>query len=768
MTDKLIDLPRRALAGALLALAVGAVITVAMTAGGPPPPRPASTPAEQFSADRAMQHLVRFATEPRPLGSPAAARTRDYAVERLRAEGFDVRVQRAVGARSAPGLATFGRVDNVVATLPGTASTGTVLLAAHYDSAAMGPGASDDGAAVAAALETARALRASGPLRNDVVVLLTDGEEDGVLGAEAYVRRHPTPRHSVLLNFEARGTGGPSLMFETSRDNAGLVRAFADAAPRPHGDSSMVEIYRALPNNTDFTPLSKAGYRGMNFAYIQHGSHYHTATDSIANLDRGSLQHHGATMLGLARTFGKADIPKLDTGNDVTYFRLPGLMVVYPGALAGVLAGASVLALAGLVAAARSRRLLSLPRTALAAFSAIVPLIVAIVLAEVVWLVLAGVRPAYDQMGGLVHRPVPYRCAVAAITGFALLLWYLPLRRRLGPAALAVGALAWPTGLGVLLAVVAPGAAFLCTLPALGAALGGLGAVLLPRGRGIALGAGVAVPALLLPVWAQAVFDGMGLALAGVPALAIALLGLTLLPIVELVLPAPRLRTTLVVPAAALATSAALIVAGLAFDTFDRTHPRRTHLAYVRDADTQAAHWVSGDSAPPSWTRKLVPVRDTGELPPGYARGPLWTGPAPLVTAAAPDVTVLGHAGDTYKLHVAAGKGARSVTLRFERPITEATAAVPRAGSAKATVRGTRRRTWPGEVRFRGLPRTGAVITVRVPGGGRVTAIAETPGLPGLHGTPRPDGIIPSTREDGDLTAITRTYRLDTSLRRGT
>lgn len=51
----------------------------------------------------------------------------------------------------------------------------------------MGPGASDDAAAVAAMLETVRAL-GDVELRNDLVFLMTDGEEDGVLGAEAFVR----------------------------------------------------------------------------------------------------------------------------------------------------------------------------------------------------------------------------------------------------------------------------------------------------------------------------------------------------------------------------------------------------------------------------------------------------------------------------------------------------------------------------------------------------------------------------------------------------
>ncbi|MFG2015419.1 M20/M25/M40 family metallo-hydrolase [Actinomadura geliboluensis] len=759
MKEKLIDMPRRALAGVLGLVALGAIVFAAAVTDGPPRPLPADAPAGEFSAARALGHLDRFATEPRPIGSAASKRTREYLVGRLRAEGFGVQVQRAVGASSSTGLATFGLVENVVATLPGSDSTGTVMLAAHYDSAAMGPGASDDGAAVAAILETARALRQQGPLRNDLVLLLSDGEEDGVLGAEAFVREHPLGRAGgVLLNFEARGAGGPALMFETTRRNAGLVGAFADAAPRPHGDSSMVEIYRMLPNNTDFTPLSEAGFRGMNFAWVERGSHYHTATDSIANLDRGSLQHHGATMLALARTLGDTDLADLDDGGDATYFRLPGMMVTYPGALVPLLTVLSVAVFGALVVTVRKRRLASLPRMMVAAVSAVLPLLLAAVLAQVLWSVLAGVRPEYDTMGGLLHRPVPYRAAVAALTVLALFLWYAPLRRRLGPAALAVGALAWPTGLGVLLTWAAPGAAFLCALPALTCALGGLGAVLLPRGRFGALMLGMPAPTLLLPAWAHAVFDGMGLALAGVPALALALFGLTLLPLAELALPE---RRTVLVVASVLALSVALAVTGLAADTVDRSRPHRTHLAYVIAADSGIAHWVSGDTDPGPWTRRYATGRDLGGLPPGYARNLRWTGPAHPTRAAEPEVRVVSRDGDAFRLRVTAGRGARSVTLRFDHPVTEASATVRGHAPARVTVSGVRRKTWPGEVRFRGLPADGASITVRVPSGGRLTAIAETDGLTAAPGfVPPPPGLVPSTREDGNLTAVTRTYTL--------
>jgi hypothetical protein len=768
MKGKLIDVPRRTLAGLLALLTLAGVIMLTAMGHSTMQPLPASAPGREFSAERALRHLERFAAEPRPLGSPAGDRARTYLVGQLRAAGLDVEVQRAIGANSSSGLASFGQVDNVVATRRGTDATGTLLIAVHYDSAAVGPGASDDGAAVAAMLETVRAL-GTAPLRNDLVLLMTDGEEDGVLGAEAFVREHPLARKGgVLLNWEARGVSGPSLMFETSRNNAGLVSTFAAAAPHPRGDSVMTELYRLLPNNTDFTPLTKAGFTGMNFAYIERSSRYHTADDSIANLDRGSLQHHGSTMLALARTLGDADLPALAADHDVTYFRILGVMVTYPDWLVWPLAVLAVLAVAGLALLARRARLASIPRIVIAAASAAAPLVLAVILAQGLWEVLVALRPAYDGMGGLLHRPMAYQAAVTLLAVLALLVWYLPLRGRLGPAALAIGALVWPAGLGVLAAWLAPGAAFVLTLPALLCALGGLAALLL-RGamwRVVALALGASMAAMLLPALAGTAFDGMGLALGGVSALVLALFGLTLLPLAELTLPEP-IRSSGHGSGLGVVGVAVLAVAqtgvGLATDAFDAANPQRSHLAYVLNADTRVAHWVSGDAEPTAWTKRYVSGRDTGSLPAGYARRTLWTGGAPVIETEGPRVAILSRVGDVIRLRVRAGQGARSVTLRVERPITQVTAAATGLTPVTVPVSGVRANTWPGEIRFRGIPARGVDITLRVPGTDpvRLTAIAETDGLSAVpHFTPRPPGLVASTREDGDLIAVTRTYDL--------
>ncbi len=767
--EKLIEVPRRVVTGVAVLLVVGAVVALTVMAeGSGQQPVPVSS-ADRFSAERAMTDLARFATESRPLGSPAGDRARDYLAGQLRSAGFSVEIQHAIGAEASTGLASFGRVDNVVATLPGRHSTGTVLLAAHYDSAAMGPGASDDGAAVAAMLEVGRMVSRQGGLRNDLVLLFTDGEEDGLLGAEAFVREHPLARRGgVVLNWEARGVSGPSLMFETSKDNAELVSLFAGAVPHPRGDSSMVEVYRLLPNNTDFTALSGAGFLGLNFANIENSSYYHTAGDSIDNLDRGSLQHHGENMLDLTRSLGEADLPGLRSDHDATYFRLSGVMITYSNALVWPIAVLAVLLVAALALVARVRRLASVPRMLLGAASAVLPLAGSVLLGQVLWSILVGLRPGYDLMGGLLHRPLAYQVALAALAATALLGWYLLLRRRLGPAALATGALVWPAALGVVCAAMAPGASFLFALPALSVATGALLATLPVRWSAwpaVALALGSLVSAALLPALVHNLFNGMGLAFGGADAAVLALFGLTLLPVVELLLPAPtiRSRATVAVPLTAMVLATAMVAAGLVVDGFDAKHPQRAHLAYVLNADTGEASWVSGEADPTDWTRQHVKDHDVSRLPPGYARGQLWTGPADPITAEGPKVEVRAREGDTVTMHVTSLRSATSLVLRIDHGIDRATATAPGMTPVTLDIAGVRANTWPGEIRFRDLPPEGVDIALRSPGTTRirVTAIDETHNLADAPGiSPRPEDTVASTREDGNLIAVARTYEL--------
>jgi hypothetical protein len=314
MTDAARKPRRRWAAPALVCLPVVAMAASNLGLLGPAPKSDAA-PAAEFSAARALVHLRAVASEPHGVGTADHERVFQYLASALRAAGLEVEVQE--GERR--GVA----IKNILARLPGAASTGEALFACHYDSAAGAPGAADDGAAVAGFLEAIRALRSAAPLRNDLYFLFTDGEELGLVGAALFVDEHPKARDfDVVFNFEARGNSGPSILFETSPENGRLIAEYATAVAHPVASSLGPAVYRLLPNDTDFTELRRAGLRGLNLAFIDGVGAYHTPGDTVENLGLRSLQHHGDIALALARRFGDIELSGLDR-EEAEFFSLP-------------------------------------------------------------------------------------------------------------------------------------------------------------------------------------------------------------------------------------------------------------------------------------------------------------------------------------------------------------------------------------------------------------------------------------------------------------
>jgi len=320
------------------------------------PPRPvaATSPDTVFSAERAMRHVEDIAVRPHAMGMADHDRVRDYIVGQLSALSLRPQIQTTTGIGTRYQVA--GRVQNILAWLPGSDAHGkAVLLVAHYDGVEAGPAAGDDASGTAALLETLRALRArKTALAHDVIGLFTDGEETGLLGAAAFAREHPWAKDvAVVLNFDSRGTSGRNLMFETgagNRDAVSVLRGIGDVT----AGSVFTTIYRTQPNDTDLSELSVLGQPAMNFAFVDGVERYHTANDDVAHLDQGTLQHQGEQMLGLARAFGSGALPRPQTG-DAVFFDLPlAGLVVYPESLAIPLA--IVMCLVVGAAVFRSRR----------------------------------------------------------------------------------------------------------------------------------------------------------------------------------------------------------------------------------------------------------------------------------------------------------------------------------------------------------------------------------------------------------------------------
>ena len=322
---------------ALVAALAGA-LALAVFAAQPPAPLGPDAPVEAFSAARAMADVREISRAPHPTGSAENARVRLHLASRLSATGLAVAIQPVpLSAQARERLKAWGQADttraaNIVAVLSGIDHTvPAVAVMAHYDSVPGSPGAADDGAGVAAALEIARALRAHPPLQRDVVVVLTDAEELALDGARGFFDGHPlAARIGAVVNLEARGGGGRALMFETGPGNGAMVELFARSTARPSAQSLAVLIYRLMPNSSDFTVARDRGLAGFNLAFMGGAGQYHSPTATADALDPGSLQHLGGQALAITRALALAPaIPK--PAPDAVFADVLGLtLAVYP------------------------------------------------------------------------------------------------------------------------------------------------------------------------------------------------------------------------------------------------------------------------------------------------------------------------------------------------------------------------------------------------------------------------------------------------------
>lgn len=739
------------------ALAAVLIITLAAWVGArSPEPLDASAPPSQFSAARAMQYLeLTSPDEPTPIGSPGSDRVATQLAEELIGLGLRVQVTEDVAARTFGPNTVAGRVQNIIATLPGTDPTGTVIIAAHYDSVFGGPGAADDKAAVASALETVRAVVETGPLRNHLVVLLTDGEEAGLLGATAHVDREG-PR-GVVLNFEAIGNGAPSMLFETTPGNAGLLRAYTEAAPHPAGDSMLAAMYGAMDQfNTDLTVFADAGYLGLNFGLTDGTSYYHHPLDNAASLDQRGLQHHGTTMLGLTRHLGDADLTRLRQQGDAAYFTLLGRAVVLPAAAT---IGLAALALLTVVLLASARRRETTPaRLVIGLLAALVPPITAAALASGMWAAMVAIRPDYGTLFmGEPFRAGPYRAALVVMTIGLVLGWHLLVRRRLGTVAVNLGHATLLAILGAVLAVALPGAAHPFALAALGAAVGGLVASRLESSGAQAIARAVgALPGLLvLGVLAGHLFGLTGMSLGAIPVFLLALAVAPVLPLVDMLLPPDRSPRVDVVglPLLALTLTVGLVGGGLLTDRPDEQHPATSHLMYVQDGDSAA--WYSTDARPHQWTAGYTPdqVDERPLLP--YRAGVRWVGDAAHAGLPAPELAVreTRQTPDGVRVVVEL-RSQRDADVLVLHTIGPALEVVARAnGRASRPVRPTG--DLPNEIRFYDPPADGVVLELLLPREQAMTVSDYTVGLADVPGmTTRPADLVRTPAHDGDLVVV--------------
>lgn len=275
------------------------------------------TVPDWYDAVRTRAHVETLAggIGRRPHGSEAAAEARDYIVNELRSMGFAVRVQ--VAEAVAPDLGLNTRVANVIALRSG-AEREAAALVSHYDSVPEASGAVDDALGVAVSLEAARELVRT-PLRRSLYVIVTDAEEVGLMGARAAIDDVDVRENvRAFLNFDGTGASGPGLLFQAGPGFGAPLRAWADSAWRPDGGSFSIEVYRRLPNDTDFTIFAETGASGLNFAPVGDSYAYHTDRDVVSRVQDATLRQETVNAVQVIRALDARPVESAPEG--ATYF----------------------------------------------------------------------------------------------------------------------------------------------------------------------------------------------------------------------------------------------------------------------------------------------------------------------------------------------------------------------------------------------------------------------------------------------------------------
>ena len=764
-------------------LGLAAVGALALYGIRPPRPLPANAPAAVFAAARTAPDLDSLAAQPHAPGTAAHAQVRRYLLRRLRALGLQPRVQDTTLLLNLRGQPTLAHVQNVVARQPGLQAGGrAVLVLAHYDSQPHAPGAGDDGAGVAAMLETIRALRAGPPLLHDVVWLFTDGEETGLLGARAYAADTARLRRQVgvALNFEGRGNAGPSLTFEVSARNGWLMREYAQAVPAPLASSLFYEVYRRLPNDTDFTPLREAGVAGLNFAFVGGLPYYHSPADTPANLDLASVQHHGSYMLSLVRRFGSQPLAATRAA-DCTFFSLPGLgLVRYPATWSLPLVGAAALLLAAAVAVARQQRRLAWGGLLGGALGWLAGLALAGAVGGGLLAAVRALYPPYQAFyEGAFYNSLAYQVALLALVLAAWSWYYGQLSRWLRADALVGGALVGVLGLAAALAWWAPTSAYILTWPLLASTLAWGSGQLLQPGRATLPHWLLSLPTvgLLVPLTALLlVIFGLGqlvLAAGLVLALGLGLLLPLLLPVLQRpghVRPAatnrPPRQPAYSLTWWGLAGAAGALGWGQLTSQPTPARPQQTHLYYYLNAPARQAYWLSALPQLDAWTRPLFAGAPSGPAPGSLPGHPAHWRPAPPLPLAAPQAFVLADTSlgtqRRLTLRLLPGPAAStSLLLRLCLPDTTA-AALPLAVRVAGQL-----------VPARALGRAGLLLLPPAPGGTtlelvlrprarlRLELLSCALGLPPAAGAPAlPATFVPAPGYNSFTTQVRQTVVL--------
>lgn len=564
-----------------------------------------TVPNTAFSTDRALKHVQEISKKPHAVGFPAHKEVREYIVRDLEGMGLETSLQ--IGF-TAGDWGNLSKATNILARIKGSGTGKSLLLLAHYDSNPHSSlGASDDASGVATILEGVRTfLSEKKTPKNDIIILISDAEELGLNGADLFVNEHPWAKNvGLALNFEARGSGGPSYMLiETNKGNSHLIRDFTAANPKyPVANSLVYSIYKMLPNDTDLTVFRKDGdIEGFNFAFIDDHFDYHTAHDNYDRLDRNSLAHQGSYLMPLLNYFSDADLGDLKSATDDAYFNFPFYgLVSFPFAwIWTMFALVSLVFLILLVSGFRKKRLN--PKDMAKGF---IPMLLALIVNGVVgyycWPILNKVYPQYaDILQGFTYNGYTYILAFVLFS-IGICFWaYHRFEKVSVPNLLVAPLLLWLALCGAVSAYL-PGASFF--LVPMVAALISFMIVIHQKSPSPFLLMFLTLPAL----WIYAPFIkmfpvGLGLKMMVAATLLTTLTFILMLPLFGFYKHKNRFAVLGMVLFVGFMVSAHLD------SGFSKGNAKPSSLLYVLNVDGQSAKWATYDNQLNDWTAQYLGV----------------------------------------------------------------------------------------------------------------------------------------------------------------
>lgn len=558
-------------------------------------------PLSEFSTKRALSIVKEISKKPHFVGSKNHEVIANYLQKELQDLGLETSVQEGFTMTE---KGTLVKSKNIVATIKGSKNNKALLLLSHYDSAphSYSKGASDDASGIATILESIRAfLHNKTPHKNDIIILFTDAEELGLNGAALFVTEHKLAKEvGLVLNFEARGSSGPSYMLmETNDGNAKMVDAFQDGnVSYPVSNSLMYSIYKMLPNDTDLTVFREEGkIQGFNFAFIDSHFNYHTAQDNYENLDPKTLAHQGSYLFPLLNYFSNADLTDFNSADNKVYFNVPFSFVSYPFSwIVPMLILAFVLFIL-FVFVGLGKRALHLDEI----LKGFVPLFGSLITASLVsyigWKMLLSFYPQYnDILHGFTYNGHDYIYAFVSLTLAICFLFYENNGKRNPEMSQMVAPLFVWLLINLGIAIKLQGAGFLI-IPVIASSLM-LGFYILTQKSSWVLNCLLAIPTLIILVPFIQMFPvGLGLKILFGSAILTVLTFTLLLPVFGSYAKKGIWAIVFII------VSIGFFIKAHQFSDYTNEKAKPNSLVYILDADANKANWATYDTYLDEWTK---------------------------------------------------------------------------------------------------------------------------------------------------------------------